>query len=84
MLKGHGDNAYQYNSKIIADFSSNVYFKGTAKGLTKHLNRHLFNIGNYPEITDESFYLLAHLFQLYFVNTIFLDSVQHHSLFYLF
>lgn len=54
MLKGHGDNAYQYNTEVIADFSSNVYFRGPAPKLIKHLSNHLENIGNYPEVAAES------------------------------
>lgn len=54
MLKGHGDNAYQYNNKIIANFSSNVYFKGPSEDLLEHLKKSVNKIGNYPEVASES------------------------------
>ncbi len=54
MLHGHGDNAYQYDSEIIANFSSNVYFKGPSDALLEHLKNSVDKIGNYPEVTSES------------------------------
>ncbi len=54
MLKGHGDNAYQYDNKIIANFSSNVYFKGPLTALLEHLKVSVDKIGNYPEVVSES------------------------------
>jgi threonine-phosphate decarboxylase len=54
MLQGHGDNAYQFSSEIVADFSSNVYFKGPSKGLINYLSGSIKEIGNYPEVTGES------------------------------
>lgn len=54
MLHGHGDNGYQYSSEIVADFSSNVYFKGPSKGLIDYLSKSIHEIGNYPEVAGES------------------------------
>ena len=54
MLHGHGDNAYLYDKEIEANFSSNVYFKGTSQRLIQHLKKQLENIGNYPEVASES------------------------------
>lgn len=54
MLKGHGDNAYQYDNEIIANFSSNVYFKGPSNALLEHLKNSVNKIGNYPEVASES------------------------------
>jgi len=54
MLQGHGDNAYLYNRKIVADFSSNVYFKGPSKELILHLQNNISKIANYPEVAAES------------------------------
>ena len=54
MLQGHGDNGYQFSSEIVADFSSNVYFKGPSKGLIDYLSKSIHEIGNYPEVVGES------------------------------
>ena len=54
MLYGHGDNPYQYNKKLKANFSSNVYFKGPSVKLLEHLQKHVGNIANYPEVMAES------------------------------
>ena len=49
MIHGHGNDRYNYNKKIIADFSSNVWYKGPAEKLITHLKTHLSHIAHYPE-----------------------------------
>lgn len=53
MLHGHGDNAYRYNTKICADFSSNVYYQGPDPALVQHLQHNMQRISHYPEVTGE-------------------------------
>ena len=67
MLHGHGDNAYLYQNKITANFSSNVYFKGPSVELIGHLKSKLDKIGNYPEVASES--LSAQIAQLHGLTT---------------
>lgn len=54
MLKGHGDDSYLYENKIIANFSSNVW-QGNKTNLLKD---YIFNkwdkIYSYPEVSAES------------------------------
>ncbi|PID68153.1 MAG: aminotransferase class I/II [Flavobacteriia bacterium] len=54
MLFGHGDNAYQFQQKIVADFSTNVFYKGPSEGLLAHLSDQTKYIGRYPEVNAES------------------------------
>ena len=49
MIKGHGDDAYQYGGPITANFSSNVYGRVDLTGLKQHLCRSIDLIGSYPE-----------------------------------
>ena len=49
MLFGHGSDIHQYKDTIIADFSSNVWYKGLHKELTNYLESKLQNIVHYPE-----------------------------------
>lgn len=49
MISGHGDDRHQYSQKILADFSSNVWFGGTAPELIIHLQQNMHLAGNYPE-----------------------------------
>ena len=49
MIKGHGDDAYQYNSPAAVNFSSNVYHNMDLCGLKQHLAQCLGLIGSYPE-----------------------------------
>jgi len=53
MLFGHGDDQYQYGKKIIADFSSNVWYEGPSQGLLTEIKNHLPDILHYPEPTGE-------------------------------
>jgi len=49
MINGHGDDRYLFNYKIVADFSSNVYYGSWANGLQQHLTDCLYKVRNYPE-----------------------------------
>lgn len=49
MITGHGDDRYQYQKPVCADFSSNVRMGGTPPELISHLRENLDLIGNYPE-----------------------------------
>jgi threonine-phosphate decarboxylase len=49
MINGHGDDRYLFNYNIVADFSSNVYYKGFSDRLSSHLMDCLYKINNYPE-----------------------------------
>lgn len=54
MLNGHGDDRYQFNKKIIADFSSNVWYEGLSAGLQQQLMMSLGKLNNYPEVNAQS------------------------------
>ncbi len=54
MINGHGDDGYLFDKEIVADFSSNVYYKGASVELKKHLEENLSKINNYPEVTAQS------------------------------
>ncbi len=49
MINGHGNDSYRYKHKIIADFSTNVFYKGIPKPLEAHLSKSIPGILNYPE-----------------------------------
>jgi threonine-phosphate decarboxylase len=49
MISGHGDDSFRLKIPILADFSSNVWFRGTPPGLISHLQQSLHLIKNYPE-----------------------------------
>ena len=49
MIKGHGDDAYQYACPIISNFSSNVFGRVDLSGLKAHLCNRIDQIGSYPE-----------------------------------
>ncbi|NSL87105.1 aminotransferase class I/II-fold pyridoxal phosphate-dependent enzyme [Chitinophaga sp. Mgbs1] len=49
MIQGHGDDAYQFDRPIVADFSSNVWYGGVQPGLVQHLTARLKNIDHYPD-----------------------------------
>lgn len=49
MIHGHGSDLYKYKTNIIADFSSNVWYKGLPTGLLEHLKNNLHKIIHYPE-----------------------------------
>lgn len=49
MLNGHGDDIYSHQTKIVSNFSSNIYNKSDLSGLRKHLELQLSSIHSYPE-----------------------------------
>ena len=49
MIKGHGDDIYQYNCPLTSNFSSNVFGRVDLKGLKAHLCNCMDEIGSYPE-----------------------------------
>lgn len=55
MLYGHGDDGYQYQKEIIADFSTNVWYGGEPAGLKEHLFSNWSKVNRYPEVLAESF-----------------------------
>ncbi|PID89596.1 MAG: aminotransferase class I/II [Bacteroidia bacterium] len=48
MLFGHGSDIYKFTNKIVADFSSNVWYEGMPDALREHLKNKLSNIEHYP------------------------------------
>ena len=48
MLHGHGNDKYRFGSKIVADFSSNVWFKPLPESFFQHLRNELKSIVDYP------------------------------------
>ncbi|WP_426293440.1 pyridoxal phosphate-dependent aminotransferase [Dyadobacter endophyticus] len=54
MLHGHGDDGYRYGSRIIADFSTNVWYGGEPAGLKEHVFAKWNEINRYPEVLAES------------------------------
>ncbi|MBI9034233.1 MAG: aminotransferase class I/II-fold pyridoxal phosphate-dependent enzyme, partial [Bacteroidales bacterium] len=55
MINGHGDDAYTYQTPLIANFSSNVVPGGTSILLLDFLKDNLEQIASYPEAGAESF-----------------------------
>lgn len=49
MIIGHGDDAYQFDHKIVSNFSSNVYNKFDLKDLKEYLWTNISSIHSYPE-----------------------------------
>ncbi|MDA3893498.1 MAG: aminotransferase class I/II-fold pyridoxal phosphate-dependent enzyme [Salinivirgaceae bacterium] len=49
MLHGHGSDSYKYKTKIVADFSSNIWHKGLPDGLKEYLVKAIDNLVYYPE-----------------------------------
>jgi threonine-phosphate decarboxylase len=54
MLHGHGDDAYRYKQKIVADFSTNVWYGGAPEGLKEFLFSRWQVVERYPEVLAES------------------------------
>ncbi|TAJ10743.1 aminotransferase class I/II-fold pyridoxal phosphate-dependent enzyme [Marinilabiliaceae bacterium JC017] len=50
----HGDDGYRYHRDIIADFSTNTWFKGPDPGLLNYLKEVIHTISHYPELQGES------------------------------
>ncbi|NDV82008.1 threonine-phosphate decarboxylase [Bacteroides sp. 51] len=49
MIKGHGDDIYEYKQPIKSNFSSNVFYGADLSGLNAHLCKCMSSISNYPE-----------------------------------
>ncbi|RFS26825.1 pyridoxal phosphate-dependent class II aminotransferase [Chitinophaga silvatica] len=49
MIKGHGDDRYQFNLPVKADFSSNVWYAGLQKGLEDELRNKINEVIHYPD-----------------------------------
>ena len=65
MIHGHGNEIFNSPIKIKADFSSNVWYKGTSDELVKMLSSNIKNIYNYPEPDSYSLrYKIAGYFDL--------------------
>lgn len=54
MIIGHGDDGYLFQDKIVANFSSNVYYSGLSIDLKNHLSNNLDKVKNYPEADSKS------------------------------
>lgn len=54
MLQGHGDDGYKYKNKIIADFSTNVWYGGEPQGMKEYVFERWNNVNRYPEVMAES------------------------------
>lgn len=54
MLHGHGDDGYRYSSKIVADFSTNVWYGGEPAGLKEYIFEKWNDVNRYPEVLAES------------------------------
>jgi threonine-phosphate decarboxylase len=48
MIKGHGDDTYQYGRSIVANFSSNIYSHADLSALKDFLKERMEVIGSYP------------------------------------
>ncbi len=49
MLTGHGNDLYDHNGEIIADFSTNIPYRNASKRIADYLANHLHLISNYPD-----------------------------------
>ena len=49
MIKGHGNNIYDYKSKIKIDFSSNIAFNSQSDKVIEHLRERMYLVNNYPD-----------------------------------
>ena len=58
MLKGHGDDIYEYQQQIVSNFSSNIYNRQDLTGLQNHLCERISQIHSYPEPEAYSLALL--------------------------
>lgn len=64
MIIGHGDDGYLFENKIVANFSSNVYYNGFPDGMKDHLISTFDTIKNYPEADAQSIVKLIAQFHL--------------------
>lgn len=49
MIHGHGDDAHNYDHKIVSNFSSNIFARQDISALEKHLCQQISIIHSYPE-----------------------------------
>lgn len=54
MIKGHGDDIYDYKRKIVSNFSSNVYGRQDMSALDEYLCTCIHAIHSYPEPDAQS------------------------------
>lgn len=54
MLHGHGDDGYRHSSKIVADFSTNVWHGSEPAGLQAYVISQWPTVNRYPEVLAES------------------------------
>lgn len=54
MLYGHGDNGYHSGGRLLADFSTNVWYGGEPSGLKEYVFEHWEHVRRYPEVLGES------------------------------
>jgi threonine-phosphate decarboxylase len=69
MIYGHGDDLYKFESKIVANFSSNVWPAGTDASVLEAMQRSIALVKNYPEPNADSIsHKLAKRYSLSFEN----------------
>lgn len=49
MIRGHGDDRYQFDLPVKADFSSNVWYAGMRKELKAYLAEQIGEVDHYPD-----------------------------------
>lgn len=54
MLLGHGDDIHTVNKKLLANYSSNIYYNADTTGIVRHLQKCMSDIRNYPEVDSSS------------------------------
>ena len=54
MLHGHGDDGYRHAHRIIADFSTNVWYGSEPAGLKDYVFSQWATVNRYPEVLAES------------------------------
>ena len=54
MLRGHGNDGYLFDTEIVADFSSNVHYRGISEEFRNYLAQHLHTITHYPQANAEN------------------------------
>lgn len=54
MIHGHGDDGYKFDNKIVANFSTNIWYGEQSNSLKQYLLENWNVIGSYPESSAES------------------------------
>ena len=54
MLHGHGDDGYRHSHRVVADFSTNVWYGGEPAGLQDYVFSQWGTVARYPEVLAES------------------------------